>query len=63
VPGDELVDEVELVLGPPVQLHDAPVADDERRRRVVRAREGDQAELGLLGDEMVPADGTGRVER
>ena len=63
VAGDELVDEVEVGLGPPVELDHAAVAHHQRGRRVVGAGERDQPEVGVLGDEVVAADGARREER
>ena len=60
--GDELVEQVELVLGLAVELDDAAVGDAQRGLGVVRAGERDQAERGVLGHEIVAADGPRRVE-
>jgi hypothetical protein len=56
VPRDELVEDVEIRLGPPVQLDDPPVLDAERGLGIERARESDEAECRVLGHEGVPAD-------
>ena len=60
--GDELVEQVELGLGLAVELDDAAVLDAQRGLGVVRARERDQPERGVLGHEVVAADGPRRVE-
>ncbi len=59
---DELVEQVELGLGLAVELDDAAVLDAQRGLGVVRARERDQPERGVLGHEIVAADGPRRVE-
>ena len=59
---DELVEQVEIGLGLAVELDDAAVLDAQRRLRVVGARERDQPERGVLGDEVVAADRPRRVE-
>ena len=56
VAGDELVEQVEVGLGDPVELDDPPVGDPQRRRRIGRARERDQPDRGILGHEHVAAD-------
>ncbi len=63
VAGDELVDEVEVGLGAPVELDDPPVAHHQRGGRVVGTGERDQAELGVLRHEVVAADGARREVR
>ena len=59
---DELVEQVELGLGLAVELDDATVLDAQRRLGIVGARERDQAERGILGNEVVAADRPRRVE-
>ena len=63
VAGDELVDQVELLLRLPVELDHAALLDPERRLGVEGARERDQAEHRILGHEIVAADRPRGVER
>ena len=56
VEGDELVQQVELGLRLAVELDDATVLDHEGGLWVEGAREGDQAERRVLGNEVVAAD-------
>ena len=60
--GDELVEQVEVRLRLAVELDDPPVLDAERRLRVEWARERDEAERRILGNEVVAADRPCRVE-
>ena len=59
---DELVEQVEIGLRLAVELDDAAVLDAQRGLGIVRARERDQPERGVLGHEVVAADGPRRVE-
>ncbi len=60
--GDELVEQVEVRLRLAVELDDPPALDAERRLRVEWARERDEAERRILGNEVVAADRPCRVE-
>ena len=55
-PRDELVEQVELGLGDTVELDDPAVLDSQRRLRVERARERDQAKRRVFRYQLVLAD-------